>query len=82
MKFRLIDQSEGNRIEEFDTLDAISGAIEGIDWVSGDYRVVDDDGNKYTAEWIVRPSESRGFLGVKVVNIGQYRLVKKVPNKA
>ena len=81
MKFKLIYQREGNRIEEFETLDAISRDIEGIDWASGDYKVVDDDGNEYVAEWIVKPSEGRGILGIKMVEIGQYRLIKKMPNQ-
>ncbi len=79
MKFKLIYLREGNRIEDFDTLDAISSEIEGIDWASGDYKVIDDEGNEYGADWVERPSESPSVLGIKVVTIGKYRLVKQTP---
>jgi hypothetical protein len=77
MKYRLVLKDEGGRERVFDTLDQISSEIEGIDWMSGDYEVHDDDGLEYEAEWITRPSVRRTLLFFRSVDIGSYKLVPK-----
>jgi hypothetical protein len=77
--YHLIFTRESDRRETYRALGEIERDCEGIDWLDGNYRVVDDQDCEYVPRWIRRPSVSKGlFFGwFKVVDIGSYRLVPR-----